>query len=69
MATPKPKPKPKLSENQKREEILKKFQKEISPEGVAAAEAAAKKAIEDKYPGIFSTVPKTRTTAGLYRSK
>lgn len=58
MATPKPKPK--LTEGQKREETLKKFQKQISPEGVAAAEAAAKKAIEDKYPGMFSTVPKTK---------
>ena len=62
-------PKPKLTESQKREETLKKFQKQISPEGVAAAEAAAKKAIEDKYPGMFNTVPKTRTTPGVYRSK
>ncbi len=55
MASPKPKPKPtpKLSENQKREETLKKFQESISPKGVAAAEAAAKKALEEKYPNMF----------------
>jgi hypothetical protein len=62
-----PKPKPKLSENQKREETLKKFQESISPKGVAAAEAAAKKALEEKYPNMF--IPGTRTTAGVYRSR
>jgi hypothetical protein len=67
MATPKPKPKPKLSESQKREEILKQNQKRISPEGVAAADAAAKKALEEKYPGMF--IPGTRTTAGVYRAR
>jgi hypothetical protein len=69
MASPKPKPKPtpKLSENQKREETLKKFQESISPKGVAAAEAAAKKALEEKYPNMF--IPGTRTTAGVYRSR
>ena len=48
-----------------REAILKKFQEEISPKGVAAYEAAAMKALEQKYPGIFNTVPKTRTTPGV----
>ena len=69
MASPKPKPKPtpKLSENQKREETLKKFQESISPKGVAAAEAAAKKALEERYPNMF--IPGTRTTAGVYRSR
>jgi len=67
MATPKPKPKPKLSESQKREETLKENQKRISPEGVAAADAAAKKALEEKYPGMF--IPGTRTTAGVYRAR
>jgi hypothetical protein len=65
MATPKPKPT--LSESQRREEVLKQNQKRISPEGVAAADAAAMKALEQKYPGMF--LPKTRTTAGMYRSK
>lgn len=67
MATPKPKPKPKLSESQRREETLKQNQKQISPEGVAAADAAAKKALEEKYPGMF--IPGTRTTAGVYRAR
>ena len=43
-----------------KEAILKKFQEEISPKGIAAAEAAAMKALEKKYPGMFNTVPKTR---------
>lgn len=47
------------------EDAIKEFQKEISPKGVAAAEAAAKKALEQKYPGMFNTVPKTRTTPGV----
>jgi hypothetical protein len=67
MATSKPKPKSKLTEDQKREEILKQFQKQISPEGVKAAEIAARKALDKKYPGMF--IPETRTTAGVYRSK
>ncbi len=67
MANPKPKSKPKLSESQKREETLKENQKRISPEGVAAADAAAKKALEEKYPGMF--IPGTRTTAGIYRAR
>jgi hypothetical protein len=67
MANPKPKSKPKLSESQKREETLKENQKRISPEGVAAADAAARKALEEKYPGMF--IPGTRTTAGIYRAR
>jgi hypothetical protein len=53
----------KKTEQQKLQEILKQNQKQISPKGVAAADAAAKKAIEAKYPGMF--IPKTRKTAGL----
>jgi hypothetical protein len=34
------------------------YQKSISPKGIAAAEAAAKKAIEKKYPGLF--IPETK---------
>lgn len=41
-------------------DAINEYQKQISPEGMAEAEAAAKKAIEDKYPGMFSTVPKTK---------
>jgi len=65
MATPKPKPKPtpKLSESQKREETLKKFQESISPKGVTAAEAAARKALEEKYPGMY--IPETRIARRL----
>jgi len=54
-----PKPKPPL----RGEAAIKEFQKQISPQGVAAAEAAAKKALEQKYPGMF--IPEKRTTAGV----
>ena len=60
-----PKPKSKLTNNQKREKILKDFGMTISPKGVAAAEAAAKKALEQKYPGMF--IPEKRTTPGIKR--
>jgi hypothetical protein len=54
-------PKKKLTDSQKREEILKQHQKRISPSGVAAAEAAAKAALEKKYPGLF--IPETKISA------
>ncbi len=67
MASPKPTPKskvkPKLTDSQIREKVLKDFGMTISPKGVAAAEAAAKKALEEKYPNMF--IPGTRTTAGV----
>ena len=59
MATPKPKP------PLRGKDAIKEYQKQISPKGMAEAEAAAKKAIEQKYPGMFNTAPKTRKTAGL----
>jgi hypothetical protein len=55
----------KKTEEQKLQDILKKNQQVISPKGVAAADAAAKKALETKYPGMF--VPSTRRTAGVNR--
>ena len=42
---------------------INEFQKQISPKGMAAAEAAAKKALEKKYPGMF--IPKTKTVDDL----
>ena len=54
------------TEEQKLQDILKKNQKQISPKGVAAADAAAKAAIEKKYPGRFN-VPTVRRTAGINR--
>lgn len=59
MATPKSKP----TARPKGADALKEFQKQISPKGVAAADAAAKKALEKKYPGMF--IPDTRTKAGV----
>ena len=56
----------KKTEQQKLQDILKQNQKQISPKGVAAADAAAKKAIEAKYPGMFN-VPTVRRTAGVNR--
>ena len=56
----KPKSKPKVL---KGEAAMKEFQKQISPQGVAKANADAKKALEQKYPGMF--IPETRTTPGV----
>ena len=58
-------PKKKLTQEEMNQKVLRDFGMSISPKGVAAAEAAAKKALEQKYPGMFNTVPKTRNTAGL----
>jgi hypothetical protein len=48
-------------------DAINEYQKQISPKGMAEAEAAAKKALEQRYPGMF--LPETRTTAGMYRSR
>jgi hypothetical protein len=56
----------KKTEEQKLQDILKQNQKVISPKGVAAADAAAKKALEEKYPGMFN-IPTVRRTAGINR--
>ena len=48
-------------------DAIKEYEKQISPKGMAEAEAAAQRALELKYPGVFET--KIRNTAGLYRSK
>jgi len=47
---------------------IKEFQKQISPQGMAAAEAAAKRALEQRYPGMFNSIPEKRTTAGVKKS-
>ena len=60
---PTPLSKKSRTEEQKLQDVLKQNQRVISPKGVASAEAAAKKAIEKKYPGMF--VPNTRTTSGV----
>lgn len=53
----KPTPKPKVL---KGEAAVKEYRKQVSPEGVRAAEEAARKAIEKKYPGMF--IPQKRTS-------
>jgi hypothetical protein len=65
MAMPKRTPKPKPKQTPKPKPIVLRgkaaidaYQKSITPSGIAAAEAAAKKAIEDKYPGLF--IPETK---------
>ena len=55
------------TEEQRVQDVLKQHQKNISPKGVAAAEAAAKKALEKKYPGLVSTTPTVRRTSGINR--
>jgi hypothetical protein len=62
MPTPKMTPKPKVL---KGEAAMKEYQKQISPQGMASANAAAKKALENRYPGMF--IPETRTTPGVKR--
>jgi hypothetical protein len=64
MITPKPKSKSKMP---KGKDAIKEYQKQISPKGIAAAEAAAKKALEEKYPGMF--IPQTRTAPGLRKGR
>ena len=64
MATPKPTPKPSVL---KGKAAIDAYPKKISPKGMASASAAAKKALEEKYPGMF--IPETRTTAGIHRSR
>jgi hypothetical protein len=59
----KSKPKPKVL---KGEAAMKEYKKSISPEGMASANAAAKKALEKKYPGMF--IPETRTTSGVKKN-
>ena len=49
------------------EAAIKEFQKQISPQGMAAANAAAKKALEERYPGMF--IPQTRTAPGVVKKK
>jgi hypothetical protein len=60
MATPKP-------TVLKGKAAIDAYQKSISPEGMAKANADAKKALENKYPGMF--IPETRTTPGVKRKK
>ena len=48
-------------------EVFRKNKTQISPKGVAAAEAAARKALEEKYPGMF--IPEKRTTPGVRRGR
>ena len=43
------------------------YKKSISPDALGKANAAAKKALEDKYPGMF--IPNTRTTPGINRAR
>jgi hypothetical protein len=64
MNTPKPTPKPKKLTG---EAAMKEYQKQISPQGIASANAAAKKALENRYPGMF--IPETRTTPGVKTKK
>ena len=47
----------------KGEAAMKEYRQQISTQGVAKANADAKKALEKKYPGMF--IPETRTTPGV----
>ena len=62
----KPKATPKPS-TLKGEAAMKEYQKQISPKGMAEAEAAAKKAIEKKYPGLF--IPETKIASPRPRGR
>jgi hypothetical protein len=56
-------PRKKLTGN----DAIKEFQKQISPKGMAGAEASAKKAIEKKYPGLF--IPETKISPPRLKRK
>jgi len=60
MATPRPKP-----SVLRGKAAIDAYQKSITPSGIAAAEAAAKAALEKKYPGMF--IPQTRTSTRINR--
>jgi hypothetical protein len=60
MPNPKPTPKPSVL---KGKAAIDAYKKSITPEAIAKANTAAKKALEEKYPGMF--IPETRTTAGV----
>jgi hypothetical protein len=62
MASPTPKPKPTVLRGKA---AIDAYQKSITPSGIAAAEAAAKAALEKKYPGMF--IPQTRTSTRINR--
>jgi hypothetical protein len=64
MPTPKSTPKPTVLTGKA---AIDAYQKSISPKEMASASAAAKKAIESKYPGMF--IPQTRTTPGVNRGR
>ena len=57
-------PKPKMV---KGKAAIQEFQKQISPRGIATAEAEARRALEQKYPGMF--IPETRTAPSMRRDK
>jgi hypothetical protein len=57
-------PKPKVLKGQA---AINEFQKQISPKGMAAAEAAAKKALEQRYPGMF--IPEKRIAPAPKRGR
>jgi hypothetical protein len=60
-------PKKKLTQEEMAQKVLRDFGMSISPKGVAAADAAARKALEKKYPGMF--IPQTRTKPGVRKGK
>jgi hypothetical protein len=64
MANPKPTPKPTVLRGKA---AVDAYQKSITPKGVASADAAAKKALEERYPGMF--IPQTRTTPNVNRGR
>ena len=45
------------------------LQKQVSPKGVAAAEAQARKAIDKKYPGLYIPEVRVAKTADEARSR
>ena len=58
--TPKPKPSPK-PKKLTGDAAIKEYQRQISPKGMASASAMQKKAIERKYPGMYTPAPVTKT--------
>ncbi len=54
------KPTPKPKKTPKGDAAVREYKKQVSPEGIAKAEAEARAALEKKYPGMF--IPQNATT-------
>jgi hypothetical protein len=64
--TPKKSPAPKKSNL---DAIIKEYQRQVSPKGVASASAAASKAMDKKYPGLYKNATPKATLKKMGKKK